>query len=226
MPLSGVSHGGGPATISSKRSRPPIVCRVSVCQVAMAAQPGSAAAVATPAIGSGASRQYWGRAGRAGLWEDINVDEYTSGRCRSMYTVLSAPSSCFACEVKAHTHAQDAGMSRLVTVRPQHLRIGTSAYGFSQTAWRVAWRVAHPHHPPPPPWPQWHRQLEPTTTRHLVAGCRVHLHPLLPMRRSGSRRRLGSVPAAALGRPPNAGRRHVERRYPPGTRLRRRCAYL
>ena len=46
----------------------------------MAAQPSSAAAAsAGPALQGGASRQYWGRAGRMALWDDINVDEYTSG---------------------------------------------------------------------------------------------------------------------------------------------------
>ena len=48
----------------------------------MAAQPVSAATTAatTPALEGGASRQYWGRAGRAALWTDINTDEYAQGR--------------------------------------------------------------------------------------------------------------------------------------------------
>ena len=61
----------------------------------MAAQPASATAGAATSAGAGSdTRRYWGRAGRAALWNDINVDEYEPGmRCQrqSIHRLLLAP---------------------------------------------------------------------------------------------------------------------------------------
>ena len=46
----------------------------------MASQPGAAAAPTRPAVRSKSAQQYWGIAGRAALWEDINSDQYATGR--------------------------------------------------------------------------------------------------------------------------------------------------